>query len=129
LPSPSPPKLEGKNRFEIRLDPPELGRIEVRLDVDTDGRVTSHLIAHRAETLDLLRRDAAGLQRALEDAGLKTTDNGLQFSLRDQSTDHQQPQTGSRAAQLLIPDETPADPLPDSYGQIARLRGGLDIRV
>jgi flagellar hook-length control protein FliK len=121
--------LEGKNRFEIRLDPPELGRIEVRLDVDTDGRVTSHLIAHRAETLDLLRRDAAGLQRALEDAGLKTTDNGLQFSLRDQSTDHQQPQTGSRAAQLLIPDETPTDPLPDSYGQIARLRGGLDIRV
>jgi hypothetical protein len=29
----------------------------------------------------------------------------------------------------LIPDETPTDPLPDSYGQIARLRGGLDIRV
>ncbi len=32
--------LAGKNRFEIRLDPPELGRIEVRLDVDRDGNVT-----------------------------------------------------------------------------------------
>ena len=76
--------LAGKNRFEIRLDPPELGRIEVRLDVDKDGRITSHVIADRKDTLDLLQRDASGLQRALQDAGLKTADNGLQFSLRDQ---------------------------------------------
>jgi flagellar hook-length control protein FliK len=52
--------LAGKNRFEIRLDPPELGRIQVRLDVDRDGHVTSRLIVDRADTLDLLRRDAAG---------------------------------------------------------------------
>src|SRR5262249_35481774 len=31
----------GRNRFEIRLDPPELGRIDVRLDVDASGQVTS----------------------------------------------------------------------------------------
>jgi flagellar hook-length control protein FliK len=99
--------LEGKHRFEIRLDPPELGRIEVRLDVDHDGQVTSHLIAHRADTLDLLRRDAAGLQRALQDAGLKTADNGLQFSLHDQSTGRQQDAAGSpAAAQLVVEDET-----------------------
>ena len=50
--------LAGKNRFEIRLDPPELGRIEVRLDVDRDGNVTSRLTVDRPDTLDLLRRDA-----------------------------------------------------------------------
>ncbi len=61
--------LAGKNRFEIRLDPPELGRIEVRLDVSRDGSVTSHLIADRADTLDLLRRDSAGLERALAGCG------------------------------------------------------------
>ena len=48
----------GKNRFEIRLDPPELGRIDVRLDVDKDGNVTSRLMVERSDTLDLLRRDA-----------------------------------------------------------------------
>jgi flagellar hook-length control protein FliK len=69
----------GRNRFEIRLDPPELGRVDVRLDVDRDGRVTSRLVADRPETLDLLRRDAPELQRALQDAGLKTSDSGLQF--------------------------------------------------
>ena len=29
----------GTNHFEIRLDPPELGKIEIRLDVDKDGNV------------------------------------------------------------------------------------------
>jgi hypothetical protein len=73
----------GKNRFEIRLDPPELGRIDVRLDVDKDGNVTSRLMVERSDTLDLLRRDAHQLERALNQAGLKTADNALEFSLRD----------------------------------------------
>src|SRR5262249_28775024 len=72
----------GKNHFEIRLDPPELGRIDVRLDVDRNGNVTSRLVVDRAETLDLLRRDSSQIERALQQAGLKTGDNALEFSLR-----------------------------------------------
>src|SRR5207253_4117839 len=45
----------GTNRFEIRFDPPELGRIDVRLNVDRQGNVTSHLVVERSDTLDLLR--------------------------------------------------------------------------
>ena len=121
--------LAGKNRFEIRLDPPELGRIEVRLDVDRDGNVTSRLTVERADTLDLLRRDAAGLERALQDAGLKTANNGLQFSLRDQSL-NQQPGSGSSdAAQLVVQDETQIDLIPQNYGRLAGSGGGLDILV
>ena len=124
--------LAGKNRFEIRLDPPELGRIEVRLDVDRDGHVTSRLIADRSDTLDLLRRDAAGLERALQDAGLKTSDNGLQFSLRDQSMGREQgnaPTPG--AAQLVVSDDAlpTIEANPRNYGRLAGLGGGIDIRV
>ena len=57
----------GRNRFEIRLDPPELGRIDVRLDIDRSGQVTSRLVVERAETLDVLRRDAHQLERALQE--------------------------------------------------------------
>lgn len=71
--------VAGKNRFEIRLDPPKLGRIEVRLDVDRDGNVTSRMTVDRPDTFNLLRRDAAGLERALQDAGLKTANNGPNF--------------------------------------------------
>jgi flagellar hook-length control protein FliK len=123
--------FEGKNRFEIRLDPPELGRIEVRLDVDKDGNVTSRMTVDRADTLDLLRRDATGLERALQDAGLKTADNSLQFSLRDQSMGQQQTGAGPEAAQMIVTDDTlpSVDAIPQNYGRIAGTGGGLDIRV
>lgn len=123
--------LAGKNRFEIRLDPPELGRIEVRLDVDRDGNVTSRMTVDRADTLDLLRRDASGLERALQDAGLKTTDNSLQFSLRDQSMGQQHTNAGPDAAQLIVTDETlpSIDAIPQNYGRLAGTGGGIDIRV
>jgi flagellar hook-length control protein FliK len=124
----------GRNRFEIRLDPPELGRIDVRLDVDRDGRVTSRLVADRADTLDLLRRDAPDLQRALQDAGLKTSDSGMQFSLRDQGFGAQNQDSGSGRAnttQLVVPDpDMPTiDAAQASYGRTLRLGGGIDIRV
>ena len=122
----------GKNHFEIRLDPPELGRIEVRLDVDRDGHTTTRLIADRSDTLDLMRRDASGLERALQDAGLKTSDNGLQFSLRDQTMGRQQPNTPAPAtAQIVVQDNTlPSNEITQrNYSRLAGLRGGVDIRV
>jgi chemotaxis protein MotD len=125
----------GRSRFDIRLDPPELGRIDVRLDVDQKGQVTSHLIVEKSATLDLLRRDAPQLERALQDAGLKTSDNGLQFSLRDQ----QQQQTGRNddqgsgrnAQRLVVTDEETlaAETAGRSYGRMMGQRGGIDIRV
>jgi len=122
--------LNGRNRFEIRLDPPELGRIEVRLDVDRDGRVTSHLIADRKDTLSLLQRDSAGLQRALQDAGLKTADEGLQFSLRDQSHGQNQERAGrSDAAQLVVEDDSLPTPVTIAGGRFFGRDGGVDIRV
>jgi chemotaxis protein MotD len=122
----------GTNHFEIRLDPPELGRIEVHLAVDRDGHTTTSLIADRSDTLDLLRRDASGLERALQDAGLKTADNSLQFSLRDQSTGQQQNNTPApRAAQIVVPDSAlpMTDATQSNYSRLAGLRGGIDIRV
>ena len=121
----------GKNHFEIRLDPPELGRIDVRLDVDKDGQVTSHLRVERAETLDLLRRDAPALERALQQAGLKTSDNGLQFSLRDHSfSQHNHGNDTPAMARIVVPDETlaPAE-TQRHYGRLAGLGSGVDIRV
>ncbi len=94
----------GNSRFEIRLDPPDLGRIDVRLDVDRNGQVTSRLFVEKSETLDLLRRDAPQLQQALQDAGLKTSDSGLQFSLRDQNPQQGQSNSngGSQNPQRLV---------------------------
>ena len=120
----------GKSRFEIRLDPPELGRIHVRLDIDRDGNVASRLVVERQDTLDLLRRDASQLERALQQAGLKTSDNALEFSLRGHAfgRDDETPELPNR---LVIPedDAAPLEALRHGYGRVLGLGGGIDIRV
>jgi flagellar hook-length control protein FliK len=121
----------GNNRFEIRLDPPELGRIDVQLHIDGEGQVTSHLRVERPETLDLLRRDAQSLERALQQAGLKTSDSGLQFSLRDQSfSQHNQGRDTPATARIVVPDEklVPVE-AQRHYGRLAGTGGGVDIRI
>jgi flagellar hook-length control protein FliK len=123
----------GKSRFEIRLDPADLGRIDVRIDVDRNGQVTSHLTVEKPETLSLLRQDAPQLQRALDDAGLKTGSGGLQFSLRDQSSSSQNSgnDSSSNAQRLVIGEEdaTPATVAGRTYGRSFGSSSGVDITV
>ena len=123
---------DGLRRFDIRLDPPELGRIDVRLDVDSGGKVTSRLTVERAETLDLLRRDAPQLERALQHAGLNT-EGGLEFSLRHQNFAgrDQAPRDVPATSRLIIPDEeqVAAEAARRGYGRLIGLGGGVDIRV
>ncbi|MFB9138373.1 flagellar hook-length control protein FliK [Maritalea porphyrae] len=71
----------GMQRFEVRLDPPEMGRIDVRMEVEGNN-VTARMVVERAETLDLLQRDARALERALQQAGLNAERANLQFSLK-----------------------------------------------
>jgi flagellar hook-length control protein FliK len=123
----------GKSSFEIRLDPADLGRIDVRIDVDRNGQVTSHLTVEKPETLSMLRQDAPQLQRALDDAGFKTGDSGLQFSLRDQSSSGQNNgnDTGRNAHRLVISNEDtiPAVVAGQTYGRMLGSSSGVDIRV
>ncbi len=121
----------GKSQFDIQLDPAELGRIDVRLTVDRHGTVTSHVVVEKAETLDMLRRDAPQLQRALDDAGLKTGSGGLQFSLRDQSSSPDRDDSGSSRQQRIVVSEDviASEVAGRSYGRAMPARGGLDIRI
>ena len=125
----------GKTRFEVRLDPADLGRIDVRIDVDRNGQVTSHLTVEKPETLSMLRQDAPQLQQALNDAGLKTSSSGLQFSLRDQSSSGQNngnnDQAGAQPQRLIVSDEEtiPSLVVGRSYGRAFGSSGGIDIRV
>lgn len=73
----------GVNRFDIRITPPELGRIEVRLEIAESGKVSAHLVADKPETLDLLQKDRATLEKALAEAGLDADGSSLEFSMRE----------------------------------------------
>lgn len=123
----------GTNRFDIRLDPPEMGRIDVRMEVRNDGTVSAHLTVEKAQTLDLLQRDARALQQALNDAGLQADSDSLNFSLRDQTAGGDgRDYTGSRgtgsaaAASASIAEESIATA---AYNINLSATGGVDIRV
>jgi flagellar hook-length control protein FliK len=73
----------GNSRLTVALHPVELGRVEVKLDIDKDKNVTATIVVDRPATLDLLRNDAKALERALQDAGLQTDSGSLSFNLRD----------------------------------------------
>ncbi|HEY9452317.1 MAG TPA: flagellar hook-length control protein FliK, partial [Bradyrhizobium sp.] len=83
------------------------------------------------DTLDLLQRDSATLQRALQDAGLKTSDNGLQFSLRDQYSNSQPDRPAADSTRIVIEDDTlPAiKAVQTAQSRYAARRGGIDIRI
>jgi flagellar hook-length control protein FliK len=55
-------------RLEIRLDPPELGRVQIELRF-AEGSLHALLIAERPEAGEIMRRHADWLQREFEAAG------------------------------------------------------------
>lgn len=89
---------DGGGKLTIRLNPEELGKVDVKLEVSKDGTVHAKISAEKPETLDMLQRDARLLDKALQDAGLKTGQNSLEFDLRGgngQPTDRQEQQVAS----------------------------------
>jgi hypothetical protein len=73
---------QGQSRFTVRLDPPELGRVDVRMHVDASGNINARLTVERSETLDMFQRDQKTLERALTQAGLDSSKTNLEFALK-----------------------------------------------
>ena len=125
--------LQGSSRFEIRLDPVDLGRIDVKLDIDKDGgAVSASLVVDRPATLALLQRDAGALQQALTQAGFDAS-SGINLSLRDGNASGGQNQGGgtprgpagllSQTHQQNVPDANDFQP-----ARLLRL-SGIDISI
>ena len=119
---------KGVYRFDIRLDPPEMGRIDIRMEVRRDGHVMAHMTVEKPETLDLLQRDARALQQALNNAGLDADENSLNFSLQDQNADEDRRNAAGGDGDSGGVDEAEAATAP-IYNVNLSANGGIDIRV
>jgi len=124
---------DGLDKISIQLKPESLGRIDVQLQVAHDGRVNATIAVHRQDTLDLLQRDARSLERALQDAGLRTDAGSLNFNLSGQGRENQQPAFAA-AAPTSVAGGADAEPAPGpTPAQLAydyaAARGGIDISV
>ena len=69
----------------LNLDPASLGKVDIELSFGEDGAVHTKITAEKQETLEILKHDSQHLEKLLEDAGLQTSDQGLEFDLRQQN--------------------------------------------
>ncbi|KZM49585.1 hypothetical protein OA90_14010 [Labrenzia sp. OB1] len=127
----------GNTRFQMRFDPPELGRVEVNMKVSSDGSVHAHLIVDRPETLDMFLRDQRGLEKALEAAGLNPDSENMQFSLKQDggrefaSGDDRQDQGPEGGQEQAVGTAAEIDPMVEEIVRmtLAEQRGGLDLKI
>lgn len=101
-------RAKGENEVTIRLRPPELGRVEVKMQVDSEQNAVVRIMTETREAYELLRADRAGLERILQESGMQTSDSGLEFSFQGEQgefTDDQDADTGLNGSQGLSGEE------------------------
>lgn len=139
---------EGVDQITMKLNPPELGKIHIKMEIASDGRAQVVVTADNRDTFEMLQRDARGLERVLNESGVKTDSGSLQFDLREQpgqnpngqqfESDQQSNNSNSndkggsdgayKAAALEVSTTMPTlQPLTDEYTLVAS--EGVDIRV
>jgi hypothetical protein len=72
---------DGSSQMSLQLKPADLGRIDVKLNISSDGKVQGTVTADNPATLDLLLKDVRSLERALQEAGLRADPGSLQFGM------------------------------------------------
>ena len=113
-----------KENIEIRLDPPELGRIIISIN-QSDSGLSALVSSEKAEIADLLRRHSELLSRELSKSGFD--DATLEFSHRERHPDDSEFEFSQ--------NNYPSDPSEQSEasleieGILRSISGGLDIRL
>lgn len=72
----------GQDTLRVRLNPGELGRVEVTLQFDDKGTLQATVRAESAHALELLRQDAPQLARTLDQAGIRADAQSFRFESR-----------------------------------------------
>ncbi|WP_333587956.1 flagellar hook-length control protein FliK [Phenylobacterium sp.] len=129
-------KLQARSsHFEIQLQPEGLGRVDVRVDIDAQGRLTAALSFDNPQAASDLRQRAGELQRTLEQAGFDLS-GGLSFQSPDDrrgafAEDRRDQQGGSArafASALDMAESADAPVAVRAYGRRPSDQG-VDVRI
>jgi flagellar hook-length control protein FliK len=126
--------LSGSNHFDIRLNPEELGRINVALEIDQDGTIRASIAAERPEALQLIVREARALEQAFDQAGFRRDEGALNFSLSDQQSSPQDQGNSHNKPHVTRFFVEGEGELPPSLAalvnaNVSRADGRLDVRI
>jgi len=113
-------------RFEMRLDPPELGRVTIRLE-KSKGKVTVKLLVANEAARVAVERELPALQQSLEDAGV----NLDQFDLSKHSGRHSDDRSDRDRSPMLqwMPEREVGTSPPTTVQTDGTTAGQVDLRV
>ena len=100
--------LTNPQHLTIHLTPPELGKLEVRIDRPTDAPARVEIKVEHAHTLDLLSQDQPKLQQALDQAGVPAQ-RQLVLTLSDNGGGSNGSNADRRAASASRPEPDASD--------------------
>lgn len=116
-------RLDGKSLFDLRLDPPDLGRIEGRLSIADDGQAILSLTFDNQGAFDLFSRDEQALRLALQQAGLTFANADFNFTFRQRTSE-----TGDLRDEFIAPSEVQRG-IYDPEFLASWSAGALDMRI
>lgn len=134
-------KLDGRStRFEMSLTPDELGRVDVKLEIDAEGRLAARLAFDNPAAATDLKGRVDELRRQLEQQGFQLSEDALEFTQRDSGSsafdrgqDSRQGQDGSqsRAFSAASRLNTEADIVaqPPRWQSLSLAPTGVDMKV
>lgn len=125
---------QGSRHVSIQLEPAELGRVHIQMELSKDGHTQLAITADNRETLQLLQRDARQLAEALNDLGLQASPHEMSFNLQEQGdSQSQQDEEGyaGAAPEAEASGTNPANnPVKGIYQHlIVNLDEGVNIQV
>ena len=128
--------LQGRRAIEVRLSPDDLDTVEIRLEISDDSKVSANITADRPATLAMMMNDASKLRAALDQTGMTTTADTLQFSLKQdgnftQSNGQNAEQRQNGQPQSQRRDGSPPPPFQDAVpiASLRRAAGLLDVNI
>ena len=134
-------KLDGRStRFEMSLTPDELGRVDIKLDIDAEGRLAARLAFDNPAAATDLRGRVDDLRRQLEQQGFHLADDAFEFTQRDsgsgafdrgQDSSQGQDRAQSRAFAAAARLNTEADAVaqPPRWQALSLTPAGVDMKV
>ncbi|MNX85292.1 Flagellar hook-length control protein FliK [compost metagenome] len=131
-------KLEGRStRFDMALSPEGLGRVDVSLEIDSDGRLAARLAFDNPAAATDMRARADELRRQLQDAGFQLTQDSLEFSERNPSSgfggggafDRAPDRRAFAGAARLAAEADAALPSPGAWASLSMTPDRVDMKV
>lgn len=127
----------GSTRFDLELNPAGLGRVDVRLDIDSMGGIRAAFTFDTPQAASEMSRRADELQKSLESSGFNLT-GGLSFDVAgDRSQGRHAAWTDGRDARPNSPPIDESDLVRETgstsaealKGRGASSHSGVDIRI